>query len=121
MQKPSRARCRDPRKGGCSRSSVANYFRRNPQRAERLGENRNLAGDTRLLCADAQLVQSCLDGNEAAWVTLIDKYKNLIYSIPVRWGFSQDDATDVFQSVAAQLLTELRRLRDSECSAECVE
>ena len=63
---------------------------------------------------NTRLVRAALDGEESAWEALVDKYKNLIYSIPVRWGFSQDDATDVFQSVMADLLSELSRLRDPE-------
>lgn len=66
---------------------------------------------------DRRLVRECLSGNESAWAALIDKYKNLIYSIPIRWGFSQDDATDIFQSVAAQLLSELNRLREPDALA----
>lgn len=67
--------------------------------------------------SDTRLVNECLSGNEAAWNALVDKYKRLIYSIPVRWGFSQEDATDVFQSVVAQMLTELNRLREPEALA----
>jgi RNA polymerase sigma factor (sigma-70 family) len=57
-------------------------------------------------------VEECLGGNRAAWTALIEKYQNLIYSLPVRWGFSQADASDIFQSVVAQLLSELGRLRE---------
>jgi RNA polymerase sigma factor (sigma-70 family) len=66
---------------------------------------------------DRRLVRECLSGNESAWAALIDKYKNLIYSIAIRWGFSQDDATDIFQTVAAQLLSELNRLREPDALA----
>src|SRR5580700_8439759 len=66
---------------------------------------------------DRRLVGECLSGNEDAWAALVDKYKNLIYSIAIRWGFSQDDATDIFQSVAAQLLAELSRLREPDALA----
>ena len=66
---------------------------------------------------DSQLVQECLAGNETAWAALIDKYKNLIYSIPVRWGFSQSDASDIFQSVVAELLSHLGSLRDPKALA----
>jgi RNA polymerase sigma factor (sigma-70 family) len=66
---------------------------------------------------DRRLVEECLRGNECAWAALVDKYKNLIYSIPIRWGFSQDDATDIFQTVAAQLLSELNRLREPDALA----
>lgn len=60
---------------------------------------------------DARLVQECLNGAEAAWSALIDKYKNLIFSIPVKYGFSSDDATDIFQAVCLELLSELPKLR----------
>ena len=61
--------------------------------------------------ADTQLVKECLRGSEAAWSALIDKYKNLIFSIPIKYGFSTDDATDIFQAVCVELLSELPKLR----------
>jgi RNA polymerase sigma factor (sigma-70 family) len=64
--------------------------------------------------ADADLVRECLAGNDKAWTALIAKYKNLIYSVPVRWGFSQADASDIFQSVVAELLSHLSGLRDPQ-------
>jgi RNA polymerase sigma factor (sigma-70 family) len=63
---------------------------------------------------DRRLVAECLNGNEEAWAALIDKYKRLIYSIPVKYGFSADDATDIFQSVCLELLSELTKLRKPE-------
>ena len=60
---------------------------------------------------DTRLVQQCLRGREEAWSALIDKYKNLIYSIPIKYGFNQDDATDIFQAVCLELLSELDKLR----------
>jgi RNA polymerase sigma factor (sigma-70 family) len=60
---------------------------------------------------DARLIRACLSGNEQAWSALIDKYKNLIYSIPVRYGASPEDAADIFQSVCLELFSELPRLR----------
>ena len=63
---------------------------------------------------DARLVRECLDGNEEAWSTLIDKYKNLIFSLPIKYGFSRDDATDIFQSVCLELLSELPKLREAQ-------
>ena len=67
--------------------------------------------------SDTRLVGECLSGNEIAWTSLIDKYKNLIFSIAVRRGFSRDDATDIFQEVAAQLLSELGRIRKPQALA----
>jgi RNA polymerase sigma factor (sigma-70 family) len=61
---------------------------------------------------DKRLVQGCLRGEEGAWSALIDKYKNLIFSIPIKYGFSADDATDIFQSVCLEMLSELPKLHD---------
>lgn len=60
---------------------------------------------------DPRLVRECLKGNEEAWSALMDKYKNLIFSIPIKYGFSADDATDIFQSVCLELLSQLPNLR----------
>jgi RNA polymerase sigma factor (sigma-70 family) len=62
---------------------------------------------------DDRLVTACLDGNEQAWAALIDKYKNLIYSVPLKYGASQTDAADVFQAVCLKLFSELPRLRQT--------
>jgi RNA polymerase sigma factor (sigma-70 family) len=69
-------------------------------------------GNARPAWPDARLVRECLKGNEEAWSALIDKYKRLVFSIPIKYGFSTDDATDIFQSVCVELLTELPKLRE---------
>ena len=61
---------------------------------------------------DDRLVRACLNGDERAWSALIQKYKNLIFSIPVKYGAGPEDAADIFQSVCMELFTELPRLRD---------
>ena len=61
-----------------------------------------------------RLVEECLRGNEQAWNVLVDRYKNLIYSIPVRYGAGPQDAADIFQSVCLDLFNELPRLREPE-------
>jgi RNA polymerase sigma factor (sigma-70 family) len=58
------------------------------------------------------LIEECLKGNESAWSDLIDKYENLIFSIPIRYGFSEEDSADIFQGVCMDLLAELPRLRE---------
>jgi RNA polymerase sigma factor (sigma-70 family) len=63
---------------------------------------------------DPRLVRECLKGNEEAWSALVDKYKNLIFSIPIKYGFSADDATDIFQSVCLELLSQLPNLRNPQ-------
>ena len=61
---------------------------------------------------DTRLVKECLAGNEEAWSLLIDKYKALIYSIPVKYNLPPHEAADVFQSTCMELLTRLPQLRE---------
>ncbi len=61
---------------------------------------------------DARLVRECLEGNQEAWEALVDKYKNLIYSIPLKFQLGPDAAADIFQSVCVELLSELGSLRE---------
>ncbi|MGA8232336.1 MAG: sigma-70 family RNA polymerase sigma factor [Candidatus Acidiferrales bacterium] len=61
---------------------------------------------------DTRLVKECLEGSEQAWSALIEHYKNLIFSIPIKYGFSPDDASDVFQAVCLELLSDLPKLRE---------
>src|SRR5437879_3649824 len=62
--------------------------------------------------SDALLVKECLAGNEEAWSALIDKYKALIYSIPVKYGLPPQEAADVFQATCTELLVRLPELRE---------
>jgi RNA polymerase sigma factor (sigma-70 family) len=64
--------------------------------------------------SSAALVAACLAGDADAWSTLIDRYKRLIYSIPIKQGFAPDDAADIFQAVCVDLIAELPRLRAPE-------
>lgn len=71
----------------------------------------------RLWTDDEQLVERCLCGEEAAWTALLSKYKNLIFSVPIKWGFSREESADIFQSVCLDLLCELKRLREPRALA----
>ena len=64
--------------------------------------------------SNTRLVAECLAGDERAWSALLDRYKNLIFSIPLRYGTPQQDAADIFQAVCLDLFNELPRLRDAE-------
>lgn len=64
--------------------------------------------------ADERLVKSCLAGDERAWSALILKYKDLIYSIPIKYRAPEQDVADIFQSVCLQLFSELPKLRKAE-------
>ena len=78
------------------------------------GRAKQLADSAR---SDEQLVRDCLKGKDSAWSALIFKYKNLIFSIPIPYGFSEEDAADIFQAVCMDLLAELPRLREPKALA----
>lgn len=61
---------------------------------------------------DTRLVKECLSGSEEAWSALIEKYKALIYSVPVKYGLPQQEAAEVFQATCVELLTRLPELRE---------
>lgn len=61
---------------------------------------------------DTRLVKECLAGNEEAWSGLVEKYKGLIYSIPVKYGLPPQEAADVFQVTCMELLARLPDLRE---------
>ena len=62
--------------------------------------------------SDSHLIEECRKGSDPAWTDLIDRYKNLIFSIPIHYGLSHEDAADIFQAVCMDLLAELPRLRE---------
>lgn len=67
--------------------------------------------EPRKFSSDDRLIALCRKGDEQAWADLVDKYKNLIYSIPIKLGM-YDDAADIFQTVCVDLLADLPKLRE---------
>ena len=63
---------------------------------------------------DRELLKLCLERDAAAWEALLARYQRLIYSIPIRMGFSPNDAADIFQSVCLKLLKSLSTLRHQD-------
>ena len=61
--------------------------------------------------SDATLLEACQRGEQAGWDLLIDRYAALIYSIPLKFGFADADAADVFQSVCVTLFERLETIR----------
>ena len=61
---------------------------------------------------DERLVKDCLAGSEEAWALLIEKYKALIYSIPVKYRLPPHEAAEVFQATCVELLNRLPDLRE---------
>jgi RNA polymerase sigma factor (sigma-70 family) len=61
---------------------------------------------------DSELVALCLRGDPLAWEALIKRYRRLMYSVPVKFGFSITDCNDVFQNVCVKLLEHLHEVRN---------
>ena len=61
-----------------------------------------------------RLVRECLDGDPNAWAELVNKYKNLIFSVPIKYGLTRDEAADIFQDVCVKLLSDLKNVRDPQ-------
>jgi len=59
---------------------------------------------------DEDLVRECRAGDQAAWSALLQKYKKLVYSIPVKYQLPPEEAADVFQGVWVDLYRDLERL-----------
>lgn len=62
--------------------------------------------------SDRDLIRRCRQGNAGAWRRVLDNYERLVYSIPLRYGLSQDDAADVTQITFTILLQSLDTLPD---------
>lgn len=63
-----------------------------------------------MLESDLDLLRACRQGNAGAWERLLDRYERLVYSIPLQYGLSVDDAADVAQITFTILLQSLDTL-----------
>ncbi len=60
--------------------------------------------------SDWDLIQACRQGEEWAWQQVINRYKRLVFSIPLNYGLNQNDAADVVQLTFVMLLQGLDSL-----------
>jgi RNA polymerase sigma factor (sigma-70 family) len=71
-----------------------------------LKQERTLTGN------DRDLIQRCRQGSMGAWQQLLNRYEGLVYSIPLRYGLSRDDAADVAQLTFTILIQSLDKLSE---------
>lgn len=77
-----------------------------------------LLNDRIVKSTDRKLIQACRKGDARAWRLLLNKYERLVYSIPLRYGLSRDDADDVKQVTFMILIQSLDELpEDSRLGA----
>ena len=67
--------------------------------------------ESRGVPSDRGLIERCLKHDESAWGALIDRYKNYVYSVILRYGISTENAPDVFQLVWLDVLKGLESVR----------
>jgi RNA polymerase sigma factor (sigma-70 family) len=61
--------------------------------------------------SDDELILACRNGDGHAWERLLNKYERLVYSIPLNYGLSREDAADVVQTTFTSLIQSLDTLR----------
>jgi RNA polymerase sigma factor (sigma-70 family) len=59
---------------------------------------------------DAELVQHCLDGNQAAWRVLVHRYQRLVFTVARRANLDEHAAADVLQGVFEKVHRHLAHL-----------
>ena len=62
--------------------------------------------------SDRELIRRCREGSAGAWHQLLNKYERLVYSIPLRYGLSRDDAADIAQITFTILIQSLDSLAE---------
>jgi RNA polymerase sigma factor (sigma-70 family) len=62
--------------------------------------------------SDGDLIRRCRQGSRGAWQQLLNKYERLVYSIPLRYGLSRDDAADIAQITFTILIQSLDNLSE---------
>jgi RNA polymerase sigma factor (sigma-70 family) len=61
---------------------------------------------------DRDLIRRCLVGSAGAWQQVLNKYERLVYSIPLRYGLSRDEAADIAQITFTILIESLDTLSE---------
>jgi RNA polymerase sigma factor (sigma-70 family) len=65
-------------------------------------------------CSVSDLVTAALDGDQASWNRLVDRYTPLVLSVVRRHRLQLSDAEDVVQTVMLRLIEHLHAIREPE-------
>ncbi len=68
--------------------------------------------DMIVYASDRDLILACRKGERGAWESLLNKYERLVFSIPLNYGLSRDDAADIAQITFTILIQSLDSLDD---------
>ena len=61
---------------------------------------------------DWELISACRTGDTHAWERLLGAYERLVFSIPLSYGLSREDAADIVQMTFTALLQSIDILRE---------
>lgn len=61
--------------------------------------------------SDQELIDACRQGDGQAWDIVLNKYERLVFSIPLNYGLTNEDAADVTQITFTILIQSLDSLR----------
>lgn len=67
-----------------------------------------------LKSTNTQIVERCLNGDADAWRELVNRYANLVHSVPVRYGLTPMEVDDIGQDVFVVLAQSLHQIDDPE-------
>jgi RNA polymerase sigma factor (sigma-70 family) len=62
--------------------------------------------------SDRDLIRACRKGDNRAWRSLVERYRRLVFSIPLNYGLSTEDAEDLTQLTFTFLIQSLDSLDD---------
>ena len=68
--------------------------------------------ERKVVNSDRDLIRRCREGSAGAWHQVLNKYERLVYSIPLRYGLSRDDAADIAQITFTILIQSLDSLAE---------
>lgn len=61
---------------------------------------------------DVQVIEKCLNGDKTAFSYIVDRYKNLVYSIILRMTNNKEEANDLAQEVFTKVFVNLAKYHD---------
>jgi RNA polymerase sigma-70 factor (ECF subfamily) len=73
--------------------------------------NRKAAKESRVLSGDHKLVERCLQGDDAAWETLVSSYGRRIYNLSYRYTNRKEEAEDLTQEILIRVYQNLKSYR----------
>jgi len=63
---------------------------------------------------DAALVRLCVEREEMAWAVLVQRFRRLVYAIPIRAGLRDDQTEQVFHETFAKLAERIGALKEPD-------